>query len=32
MKNGQNSEEIGIKQEQLKTIVEELGQNSTAVS
>lgn len=32
MKNGENDEEVGNMQEQLKTVMEELGQNTTAVS
>lgn len=32
MKNGENKEEVGNMQEQLKTVMEELGQNTTAVS
>lgn len=32
MKNGENNEEVGNMQEQLKTVMEELGQNNTAVS
>lgn len=32
MKNGENNEEVGNMQEQLKRVMEELGQNTTAVS
>lgn len=32
MKNGENNEEVGNMQEQLKRVMEELGKNTTAVS
>lgn len=32
MRNGVNNEEVGNIQEQLKTVMEKLGQNTTAVS
>ena len=32
MKNGENNEEIGNMKEQLKTVMKELEQNTTAVS
>lgn len=32
IKNGENHEEVGNIQEQLKTVMEELGQNTSAVS
>lgn len=32
MKNGENNEEVGKMQEQLKTVMEETGENTTALS
>jgi len=32
MKNDEKNEEVGHVQDQLKTVMEELGQNTTAVS
>lgn len=32
MKNGENNEEVGKMQEQLKTVMEEIGENTTALS
>lgn len=32
MKNGENNEEVGNMQEQLKTVMEEIGENTTALS